>query len=97
MKALPEFAVRHRTMVITIVSLVVVWGLFAFQTMPRREDPEFTIMTCVVTAQWPGASAEKVEQLITDPLEEALDSIEEVDTLRSMSINGQSTIFVELD
>lgn len=90
MNSLPDFAIRHRTIVITVVLLLVIWGTFSFFTMPRREDPEFTIMTCVVTTRWVGASAEKVEQLITDPLEEVLDGIEGVDVLRSTSINGQS-------
>jgi multidrug efflux pump subunit AcrB len=97
MNSLPDFAIRHRTIVITIVILLVIWGVFSFLTMPRREDPEFTIMTCVVTTRWDGASAEKVEQLVTDPLEEVLDGIEEVDVLRSTSTNGQSTIYVDLD
>lgn len=96
MNILPEFAIRYRTIVFTVVGLLVIWGIVSFQTMPRREDPEFTIMTCVVTTPWPGVSAEKVEELITDPLEEVLDGIEEVDVLRSTSINGLSTIFVDL-
>ena len=96
MNLLPEFAIRNRTIVFTIVSLLVVWGTVSFQTMPRREDPEFTIMTCVVTTRWAGVSAERVEELITDPLEEVLDGIEEVDVLRSTSTNGMSTIFVDL-
>ncbi|CAK8987720.1 Nodulation protein NolG [Durusdinium trenchii] len=88
---------RYRTTVLTCVILLVVFGTVRFFTMPRREDPEFTIMTCVVTTSWPGASAMKVEELITDPIEEVLDGIEEVDVLRSTSTNGQSTIYVDLD
>lgn len=97
MNYLPEFAIRNKSVVISIVIMLVFAGIQAFQTMPRREDPEFTIMTCTVTTQWVGASAQDVEELISDPLEEVLDGIEEVDVLRSTSTNGLSTIFVDLD
>ncbi|MEO9592010.1 efflux RND transporter permease subunit, partial [Rhodopirellula bahusiensis] len=66
-------------------------------TMPRREDPEFTLKICVVSARWPGASAEKMEELVTDPLEEAIDGIEEVRLIRSTSSSEQTVIFVELE
>lgn len=97
MNRLPELAMRYRTTVVTCVTLLVLFGTYAFFTMPRREDPEFTIMTCVVSTSWPGASATKVEELVTDPLEEVLDGIEEVDVLRSTSSNGQSVIYVDLE
>ncbi|MFN3192472.1 MAG: efflux RND transporter permease subunit [Aureliella sp.] len=94
---LAGFAMRFRPVVITFVTLLAVWGAITFQTMPRREDPEFTIRSCVVSTRWPGAPAVKVEELITDKIEEALDSIEEVDTLRSTTINGLSTIYVDVE
>lgn len=93
---LSELAMRYRPVVLTLVALMTAWGAVTFVTMPRREDPEFTIRTCVVSTRWPGAPAIKVEQLITDKLEETLDSLEEVDFLASDTINGQSTIFVNL-
>lgn len=97
MDKLPEFAIRNKSVVVSIVIMLVFWGLFSFQTMPRREDPEFTIMTCTVTTRWVGASAQDMEELVSDPLEEALDGIQDVETLRSTSTNGLSTIFVDLD
>lgn len=97
MNALPEFAVKRPVVVIALVLISVAWGIISFLTMPRREDPEFTIKVCVVSTQWAGASAEKVEELITDPLEEAIDGLEEVKLLRSTSSNGLSVILVELE
>ena len=88
---------RYRPIVITLVALLTAWGGVTFFTMPRREDPEFTIRTCVVATRWPGAPALKVEELVTDKLEEALDSIEEVDYLKSDTTTGQSIIFVNLE
>ncbi|APZ93584.1 efflux RND transporter permease subunit [Fuerstiella marisgermanici] len=94
---LAALAMRYRPVVLTFVVLMVGWGAFTFATMPRREDPEFTIRTCVVTTQWTGAPTVKVEELITDKLEESLDGIEEVDHLRSTTTNGLSVIYVDLD
>lgn len=97
MNRLPEFAVARPTVVVTFVVLMVFGGLFNFLTMPRREDPEFTLKVCVVTTRWPGASAEQVERHITDPLEKAFQGLEEVKLIRSNSLSEQSVIFVELE
>lgn len=94
--SLSAVAMKHKTVVLTFVGLLTIWGAYTFQTMPRREDPEFTIRTCVVQTQWPGAPAVKVEELITDKIEETLDSIEELDYLNSETINGQSVVYVNL-
>lgn len=94
---LSSWAIRYRPVVLTIVGLLMAWGVASYMTMPRREDPEFTIRVCVVSTSWPGAPAVKVEELVTDKLEEVLDGIEEVSELRSSTITGQSTIFVEVD
>jgi len=97
MNRLPSFAVARPTIVIAFVLIFVCWGIVSALTMPRREDPEFTLKICVVTARWPGASAEKMEELVTDPLEEAIDGMEEVRLIRSTSSSEQSVIFVELE
>ena len=89
---LAGIALRYRPVVLTLVALLTVWGLITFFTMPRREDPEFTIRTCVVSTRWPGTPTQKVEELVKDKLEEALEGIEEVEDLRSTTINGLSTI-----
>jgi len=94
---LASLSMRFRPVVLTLVGLLLAWGLYTFFTMPRREDPEFTIRTAVVMTQWAGAPTVKVEELITDKLEESLDNIEEVEHLRSVTTNGQSVIYVDLN
>ena len=91
-----KLSINYRTVVITVIALLTVWGIFTFMTMPRREDPQFTIRTCVVATAWPGAPAIKVEELITDKIESALDGLEEVKKLESTTINGLSTVYVDL-
>ena len=95
--SLSAWSVQHKPVVLSLVFLMMVWGVLAFFTMPRREDPEFTIRVCVVTTVWPGAPAETVEELVTDKIEQQLISIEEVKLLRSTTHTGQSTVFVELE
>ncbi|MEM0926902.1 MAG: efflux RND transporter permease subunit, partial [Planctomycetota bacterium] len=94
---LSSIAMKYRPVVFTFVGLMTVWGVITFLTMPRREDPEFTIRTCVVSTEWQGTPATKVEELITDKIEEQLDTIEELDYLNSETTVGQSVIYVNLD
>ena len=62
--SLSRWAVQYKPIVISGIILAMVWGLVAFNTMPRREDPEFTIRVCVVSTTWPGAPTETVEELV---------------------------------
>lgn len=95
--SLPAIAVKYRPIVISLTLLAMGWGTMTYFTMPRREDPEFTIRVCVVSTSWPGAPAETVEELITDKIEQSVTSIEEVKLTRSTTLTGQSTVFVELE
>ncbi|MGI9471241.1 MAG: efflux RND transporter permease subunit [Rubripirellula sp.] len=95
--SLSYWAVKYKPIVISAIVLAMTWGVVAFFTMPRREDPQFTIRVCVVSTSWPGAPAETVEELVTDKLETKLISIEDVKLTRSITRNGQSTVFVELE
>lgn len=94
---LAQLSIRYRPIVVSIVLMMTVWGAATFMTMPRREDPAFTIRTCVVTTSWAGTPAIKVEELVTDKLEEVIEGVEEVDEINSTTINGLSTIYVDLD
>ena len=94
---LPQFAVTHKAIVLSFVVVALAVGLFNLETMSRREDPELTIRDALVVTRWPGASALRVEELITDPLEAAAAEIAEVDTIESESLVGTSIIKVTLD
>lgn len=94
---LPRFALKHRAVVIGATAIAIAWGMVAFLTSPRRENPEYTIRTCLIVTIWPGASAEKIEQLVTDPIEKAVDSIDEVEKVTSTSRASYSVIFVDAE
>ena len=63
--SLPGFALKHKAIVVTFVLVFMLWGVLSYQSMPRREVPEYTVSTCTVTVYWPGASVEKIEELIS--------------------------------
>lgn len=83
---------------ITFVALVVlaVAGIQAYLGMPQSEDPGFTIRTAMVITYFPGASPERVEQLVTDKLEKTIQEIPQVDVINSQSKNGVSLVFVDI-
>ncbi|MGE3175485.1 MAG: efflux RND transporter permease subunit [Planctomycetota bacterium] len=94
---LARFALDNRVLVLAVTAVLLFYGAVAFLQMPRREDPEITIRAAVVVTQWPGATAAKVEELVTDPLEQAIGQIDAVDKLTSKSRTGLSIVTVELD
>ncbi|MFQ5526340.1 MAG: efflux RND transporter permease subunit [Thermoanaerobaculia bacterium] len=83
---------------ITFVALVVLAlaGIQSYLGMPQSEDPGFTIRTAMVITYFPGASPERVEQLVTDKLEKAIQEIPQVDVINSQSKNGVSIIIVDV-
>ncbi|MGD1949379.1 MAG: efflux RND transporter permease subunit [Leptolyngbyaceae cyanobacterium] len=87
---------RNRQLLFLTLTLVIVWGLSAFLSLPRLEDPEIVQRVSTVTTFFPGASAERVESLVTDKIEEELSNIEEVEEIRSSSSPGISVVTVEL-
>ena len=78
------------------IAIILVAGFSAFMSLPRLEDPRITNRFPVVRTAFPGASAELVEALVTEPLEDALDEIEEINNIQSTSRAGFSAVSVEL-
>ncbi|MEM1253893.1 MAG: efflux RND transporter permease subunit, partial [Cyanobacteria bacterium P01_H01_bin.21] len=89
------FFTNIRLLILTII-LILAWGVSSFQSLPRQEDPELISRVAVVKTAFPGASADRVEALVTTVLEEELSEIEEIKVLESDSRVGFSTVAVEL-
>lgn len=91
---LSQFAFRYRPVVLLTTLLAVVYGAFSYFSLPTREDPEVLVREAVITTEYPGLSAEEVEQTITKPLEASVRMVGEVEEIRSTSMRGRSIIHV---
>ncbi|GJD97911.1 efflux RND transporter permease subunit [Methylobacterium iners] len=72
---LSAWAVHHRAMVLFLILAATVSGSFAFLSLGRAEDPNFTIKVAVVTVIWPGATAREIQDQVTDRIEKKLQTL----------------------
>jgi multidrug efflux pump subunit AcrB len=93
---LSEWALRKRSLVIFLMILAVIAGASSFMGLGRGEDPAFTFRTMVVAAAWPGATVDETMKQVTERLERKLQETDYLDRVRSYTIAGQTTIFVDL-
>ena len=91
---LSEWGIKHPQFVLFLMVVLTVIGLGAYTKLGQSEDPPFTFKVMVVKTIWPGASALEVEQQVTDKIEKKLREMNEVETLRSFSKPGESTVMV---
>ena len=94
---LSEWAIRRRSLVVFLMLLALAAGALSFQRLGRAEDPAFTFRTMIVSAAWPGASVDEMLDQVTERLERTLQETPQLGNLRSYTVAGQATIFVELD
>ena len=93
---LSEWALRHRSLVIYFMLVIVIAGIGSYFRLGRSEDPDFTVKTMVVQAEWPGATVGDTLEQITDRLERKLQETPNLDYLKSYTTAGKATIFVNL-
>jgi multidrug efflux pump subunit AcrB len=93
---LSDWALRHRTLVQFFMLIIVAAGLLAYFRLGRNEDPSFTIKTMVVQAAWPGATVQDMIEQVTDRIERKLQETPGLDFVRSYTIAGRTTVFVNL-
>lgn len=89
------FLKNNRTATVMLV-LVALLGVQTFRTMSRLENPDFTIRAAMVISYFPGASPQRVEELLTDKLEKKIREIPEVERVDSQSMAGVSVIAVNV-
>ena len=94
--SITQFALKNDKVTIVFALLLFVYGLIAFLDLPRAKDPGFIIRTATVVTYFPGASAKRVEQLVTDKLEKQIQEMSEIDFIKSTSKSGVSIIFVNI-
>jgi multidrug efflux pump subunit AcrB len=87
---------RNKRLLALFIGLIIVAGLSAFQILPRLEDPVLTNRFATVKTIFPGATAERVEALVTEKLEEEIREVEEIQLVESQSRSGIATVTIEL-
>jgi multidrug efflux pump subunit AcrB len=87
---------RNTRLLILTIILIAVWGISSYFALPRLEDPELVSRFAIVKTFFPGADAERVENLVTEKIENKLTEIEEIDQYSSTSRAGSSIIQIDL-
>jgi multidrug efflux pump subunit AcrB len=91
-----EFCLKNRTTTLFLTIVAIAGGLQSFNTMGRLEDPEFVIKDALVITPYPGASAEEVEQEVSDEIEIAVQQLGQLYEVESRSARGVSTVTVTI-
>ena len=91
-RKLVDFALQNRFLVLAGAILLFAWGIVSFKRLPVEAYPDVANNYVDVIAQWPGISAEQIEQQVTIPLETVMNGIPGIAHVRSWSIFGLSTV-----
>jgi cobalt-zinc-cadmium resistance protein CzcA len=92
-----SFALSQRFLVLVAMLGLAIWGVVSFQNLPIDAYPDLAPPRVQIVTQWPGHAAEEVERQITIPLEVEMNGIPKLDTLRSISIYGLSSVTMNFD
>lgn len=92
---LAKFAIQKRVISALSTLLILFLGYYAYNQLPRFEDPEFIIRQAQIITPYPGATAEEVEAEVTDRIENAIQQLQGVKEVKSVSTPGLSEVTVE--
>ncbi|HEV3198194.1 MAG TPA: CusA/CzcA family heavy metal efflux RND transporter [Bryobacteraceae bacterium] len=96
-RAVVDFALNNRFLVVVIAILLFVWGIISFQALPIEAYPDVANNYVQIITQWPGRAAEEVEQQVTIPIEIVMNGLPHLAHLRSVSIFGLSSLMLIFD
>ncbi|MDR8393992.1 efflux RND transporter permease subunit [Aliifodinibius sp. S!AR15-10] len=94
---LPTQAIKNYQFVLIMVLLAVMVGTHSLLTMPRTEDPDLAFPNYTVTVIYPGTSPEDMEELVVNPLEDAIDELDDIVEVVSTIEEGLAVIQVEAE
>ena len=92
-----DFALNNRILIVAFAVLMFIWGGISFHQLPVEAYPDVANNYVEVITQWPGISAEQIEQQATIPLEIAMNGIPHLTALRSFSLFGLSDLKMTFD
>src|SRR5690554_2381770 len=91
-----RYSMKRTTTSWMVLLILLLGGIIALLNIGRLEDPEFTLKQAMVITQYPGATAQQVEEEVTYKLENAIQQLANVDHVTSVSKPGLSQITVEM-
>lgn len=92
---LPYWAIKHYQFTVVIILMLVVLGLSSFLSMPRSEDPQFDFAYANISAAYPGTSAVDMEKLVVDPIEAAVNQLDDIKQIEAYISDGFAAVEVE--
>ncbi len=92
-----RFFTENRQIAWVLLVGTFIWGVYGYIHMPKRKDPVFPVIYAAAVAPWPGASAERVEQLLTRKIEEKMAENPRVERIESTSRSNVSIVVIALD
>ena len=96
-RGLVDFCLTNRLLVIAVAVLLFIWGVFSFRSLPVEAYPDVANNYVQIITQWPGISAEQIEQQVTVPIENEVNGIPHLEHLRSVSLFGLSSLMLIFD
>lgn len=91
-----RYTIAKRTSVWVLVALTLIGGYISYLKLGRFEDPEFVIRQAVIVTPYSGATAQEVSDEVTDVIEGAVQSLQELKEVKSVSMQGMSEVTVEI-
>ena len=93
---IPSYSLKNKKVVYFFLAILFIGGIYAFFKLPKKEDSPFVIKQAVLVTQYPGSTPMEVEKLITEPIEREIQSMSDVQQIKSESYFGLSKISIEL-
>jgi hypothetical protein len=91
-----RFFVETRQVAWVLLVGTMLWGVYGYLSMPQRKDPDIPIRQALVLCSWPGASADKIEQLVTRRIEEEISGNVNVEKVESNTRTGVTAVYITL-
>ena len=93
---IPKYSLENQKIIYFFLSVMLIGGIYSFFKLPKKEDSPFVIKQAVLVTQYPGATPQEVEKLVTEPIEREIQAMSDVFQIKSESYFGMSKISIEL-
>ena len=93
---IPKYSLENQKIIYFFLAVMLIGGIYSFFKLPKKEDSPFVIKQAVLVTQYPGATPQEVEKLVTEPIEREIQAMSDVFQIKSEYYFGMSKISIEL-